>query len=140
MFKFKNLVVVVLMSFLISSCKNSSSKEGNSAASEKIEEAAIRRPEKTEPKLRKQVYEYDSKVADISSTLRELKENMEKGTKITPIIEANINKLIADAKKMREPLLPLIDSLAEREFGNFNRDKDWIDQLETEWESLRQIK
>lgn len=140
MLKFKNLVVVILMALLISSCKNSTSKSDNSSTPDKTEDAAIKRPEKTEPSLRKQVYEYDSKVADISRTLRELKENMDKGTKITPTIETNINTMIADAKKMREPLLPLIDSLAEREYGNFNRDKDWIDQLETEWESLRQIK
>ena len=134
----KNNVCSILFAILSIVCFSCNSSEEKS--SEGSLNSDVKRPEKTEPGLKGKVYEYDSKVADISRTLRELKENMEKGTKITPAIETNITKMIADAKSMREPLLPLIDSLAEREYGNFNRDKDWIDQLETEWESIRQIK
>ena len=94
---------------------------------------------RTTPKLLKsQVWIYDSKVADVSSTLRELKESIEKGAKVTPKMDKNITAMIDNAKKLREPILNRTGEMAERELNMFERDRTWIDELETEFEGLKQ--
>jgi peptidoglycan hydrolase CwlO-like protein len=135
----KNIFLVIasiIAAASFSSCSNKTTTTESSTT--KAEEANIKRPEKTEEKLSDQVYKFDSKVADVSSTLSELKENIEKGAKVTPKIEENFHKMVADAKKLREPIIPQSDKLAAEEFRQFDRDKDWIDELDAEFEAVKQ--
>lgn len=145
--KLKLITPAIVLGLFLNSCSNNKSENQTESSDTKTEEtqikkteetAQIKRPEKTEENLRKMVYKFDSKVADVSRTLRELKDNIEKGAKVTPKIEDNFNKMVADAKKLREPILPQSDSLAAEEFRQFDRDKDWIDQLDAEFESVKQ--
>jgi hypothetical protein len=141
--KSKIFIAAVVVTLILNACSNNkaSDKPTSQPTTEtKSTGADVQRPATTEKELKHKVYQFDSKVASVSSTLRDLKNNMEKGAKITPTITDNITGMITDAKKLREPLLTMSDQLAAEEFRVFNRDKGWIDELETEFESLRQTK
>ena len=136
------VITTIIVAATFNSCSNNKSgtpeSETSPASAPKNDEAKSKRPEKTEKNLRSIVYKFDSKVASVSSTLRDLKDDIEKGAKVTPKIEDNFNKMVSDAKKLRESILPQSDSLAAEEFRIFDRDKDWIDQLDADFETVKQ--
>lgn len=141
--KYKTLLAAAVTGLLLSSCSNNKATEKNTqhtSTEVTLQEPKAERPATTETELRSKVYAFDSKVADVSRSLRNLKSDIEKGVVLTPTITDNITGMITDAKKMREPLLSVSNQLAAEEFRVFDRDKDWISKLETEFESLRQTK
>lgn len=142
MLKTKMLFVgIISMTLLILSCKNSSSKSESSSTSEKTEEATTKRPDTSDVAARKLVGKHDYAVGTLMRNIREFKETMDKGAKMTPVVETNLTDLLNEAKQADAAITDDVKAkLNEDDYGTYSRNTKRLKEKETELEGLKQLK
>jgi len=148
--RLKIILLLLIGMSLVYGCSNNSSTDKNSSNQDKDTVAKetvvnepvveVQRPEKSDANAKSALSSYDSKVAQVMRSVRELKTSVKDGGKVTPTIEKNITDMIQDAKKAEEKLTPLLDKLSQDDFALYGRDKDRLREKETDFEQLKQNK
>lgn len=111
------------------------------AKSPSSNEETISRPASSEASAKEILNKHDHSVGTVMRTVRELKSSIKKeGAKVTPIIEANINDMITEAKGYQSQLSELTDKLSKEDFDLFERNSKRLREKETEFETLKQSK
>lgn len=140
MVKFKMIIFFLVGASLIYSCTSNSTSDKNSSSKETEATDKTSRPEKSDENASSVIWKYDSKVADIMRSVKELKKSVKDGGKVTETIEVNITEMFQEAKTLQDELKPLLDKLSQDDFDLYERDKDRLRDEETTFEQLKQNK
>lgn len=144
--KTKILTAAMAVGLILNSCSNNKSENKSEATTEVQSETEktiepVTRPAKSDEAASKILGKFDSKVASIMKTLREMKNSMQdNGTKITPTAEKNISDMFNEANELASQLKVVSDKLSEDDYGLYERDQERLRDKETDFETLKQNK